>query len=80
MDCAEFWLGHTVDPMGYNKFFNDKEYVRKQYLIAERYLNIISVPPASEEVKRQEEEIKKMQERLASLEAIFSEKLKIKES
>lgn len=80
MDCAEFWLGHTVDPLGYDKFFNDKEYVRKQYLIAEKYLNIISVPSPSEEVKRQEDEIKKMQERLAKLEAVYSEKLKIKET
>ena len=39
MDCAEFWLGHTVDPLGYDKFFNDFEYVKKQYLIAKKYLN-----------------------------------------
>jgi hypothetical protein len=42
MDCCEFWLGHTVDPLGYDKFYQDQEYVRKQYLIAEPYLNIVS--------------------------------------
>lgn len=80
MVCSEFWLGHTIDKYGYDKFFLDQEYVRKQYLIAEKYLNILSVPQASEQVKRQEEELKKMQDRLEKLEAIYSEKLKIKES
>ena len=80
MDCAEFWLGHTIDKLGYDKFFNDVEYVRKQYLIAEKHLNIISVPQAGEEVKRQEVEIKQMQDRLEKLEAIYSEKIKIRES
>lgn len=67
MDCCEFWLGHTVDPLGYDKFYNDQEYVRKQYLIAEKYLNILSTTLAAEEVKRQEQELKKMQERLTKL-------------
>jgi integrase len=79
LDCAEFWMGHTIDPLGYDKFYENEEYVKKQYLIAEKYLNILSVPQASEQVKRQEEEMKKMQERLASLERVFTEKLKINE-
>ena len=56
-----------MDPLGYDKFFNDFEYVKKQYLIAEKYLNIISVPQASEEVKRQEDEIKKMRQKIDEL-------------
>jgi len=32
-----------------DKFFNDFEYVRKQYLIAEKYLNIVSSPIAGRE-------------------------------
>jgi hypothetical protein len=54
MDCAEFWLGHVVDPLGYDKFHLDQEYVRKQYLIAEKYLNIISTPPGAMSEKEQE--------------------------
>jgi len=68
MDCCEFWLGHKVDPLGYDKFHNDQEYVRKQYLIAEKYLNIISTPPASEEARRQEEEISALKQRLTKME------------
>jgi len=61
MDCAEFWLGHTVDPLGYDKFYNDQEYVRKQYLIAEKYLNILSTPPANEQVKAQQERLEALE-------------------
>lgn len=40
---AEFWMGHTVDPMFYNKVWEiDHEYNLTQYKIAEKYLNIIS--------------------------------------
>jgi hypothetical protein len=75
MDCCEFWLGHTVDPLGYDKFFNDTEYVRKQYLIAEKYLNIISQSPIQVDRERKLEErievlraeIQRMQERLESI-------------
>ncbi len=79
LSCCEFWLGHIVDPLGYDKFFNDTEYVKKQYLIAEKYLNILSIAPASKEVEHQKEELRKVQDRLEKLEAIYSEKLKIKE-
>ncbi|MCJ7506336.1 hypothetical protein MUP05_07720 [Candidatus Bathyarchaeota archaeon] len=56
LSCCEFWLGHIVDPLGYDKFFNDQEYVKKQYLIAEKYLNIISRPGVSDEQRHQEQE------------------------
>lgn len=65
MDCAKFWLGHTVDPLGYDKFYNDQEYVRKQYLIAEKYLNIISTPL--------ERERPDLQKRIEKLQAEFAE-------
>ena len=42
MECVEFWLGHTTDPNHYDKFYLDKNYVREQYRLAEKYLNIIS--------------------------------------
>jgi hypothetical protein len=79
MDCAEFWLGHTVDPLGYDKFYQDQEYVKKQYLIAEKHLNILSMQPPTEQVQQQQKEIEELRQRLTTLEAIYSEKLKIKE-
>ncbi len=78
--CVEFWMGHTVDPSNYNKFAElNPDYVFHQYSIAEKYLSLLK-PPPNEEVKRQEEELKKVQERLANLEKVFTEKLKIKEN
>ncbi|MFH0848629.1 MAG: hypothetical protein V1857_03930 [archaeon] len=71
MDCAEFWLGHTVDPLGYDKFFNDFEYVKKQYLIAEKYLNIISQPQEGKVVKEQAERLQEIEERNRTLEKKF---------
>ena len=41
--CAEFWMGHKIDPLGYNKFTAlSPEYVTENYRIAEAYLNIMS--------------------------------------
>ena len=44
MDCAKFWSGRlsSLDPEKYDKFFQDAEFIRSQYLIAEKYLNIVS--------------------------------------
>ena len=67
MDCAEFWLGHKIDPLGYDKFYNDQEYVRKHYLIAEKYLNVISTPPIVQEATE------RTHERIKRLEAEFDE-------
>jgi hypothetical protein len=42
---AEFWMGHTIDPLGYNKLWQvEPEYNLAQYNIAVRYLNILSGP------------------------------------
>jgi hypothetical protein len=40
---AEFWMGHNVDPLGYNKLWKlDPKYNKDQYLIAEKHLNVTS--------------------------------------
>jgi hypothetical protein len=46
MDCVKLWCGQVgeIDPLKYDKFYRDEEYVRQQYSIAEPYLNIISNP------------------------------------
>ena len=75
LDCAEFWLGHTVDPLKYDKFYKDKNYMPTQYRIAEPYLNIITAPSTSQETEEQKQTIAKLEERLAKLEAVHSERL-----
>jgi hypothetical protein len=46
MAVADFIAGHSnlLDPSSYDKFMKDKEYVEKQYRIAEPHLNIESNP------------------------------------
>lgn len=61
MDTCEYWLGHTVDKLGYDKFSNDEEYMRKQYQIAEKYLNIISLPTIPIIVKDQSARITELE-------------------
>ena len=42
---AGYWMGHTVDPLFYNKVWQlEPEYNLAQYNIAVRYLNILSGP------------------------------------
>lgn len=47
MDCVKLWSGRVgdIDPNRYDKFYRDPDYVQKQYLIAERYLNIVTGKP-----------------------------------
>ena len=45
-DMFEFFLGHDVDPLRYNKAMDDHEYTALQYRLAEPWLNILSEDPA----------------------------------
>jgi len=47
-DPVEFWFCHTVDALGYDKFYNGQEYI-----IAEKYLNTISTPLSPKNGKKQ---------------------------
>ena len=76
MDACDFWLGHTIDKLGYDKFYQDREYVQKQYLIAEKYLNIISRPEVSEEQRHQEQEtVLKMRRELDEVKELVNQLL-----
>jgi len=77
MDCVKFWCGQVgqLDPLKYDKFFKEQEYVEKQYVIAEPFLNIISNPAATQEtaelldqLKQKDAQLSVMNERLARLE------------
>ena len=46
--CAEFWMGHTIDPLGYDKLQKlEPEWSAEQYRLLEPYFNIISNPPGA---------------------------------
>lgn len=77
---ADFMAGHEIDPLKYKEFYKTKpQYVEEQYRIAEPYLSITSVPSASQETEEQKRTIAKLEERLAKLEAVSSERLTLKE-
>ena len=44
-EVAEFFMGHNIDPLGYNKAMSDKNYTRNEYRQASKWLNIISEDP-----------------------------------
>lgn len=80
MDCVKFWCGQVgqIDPLKYDKFYKEKEYTRAQYLIAEKHLNIISAPSASQQTEEQKRTIAGLEERLAKLEKVQTERLTLK--
>jgi hypothetical protein len=78
MDCIHLWCGQVgeIDPLRYDKFYKDTDYITKQYLIAEKYLNIITGKPQElHAVAKENEEIR---QRLARLEAVYTERLTLK--
>lgn len=82
MDCMKVWCGQVgeIDPLKYDKFYKDSNYTRKQYLIAERYLNILSNPIAlqAESIKAVVQENEELRTRLTRLEGQFETILKSK--
>jgi hypothetical protein len=73
---AEYWMGHTVDRMFYNKVWTlDPEYNLAQYRIAEKYLNVLS---GSAGVSEAQTRIKELEDRLAKLEAVYTKTIEVK--
>jgi len=70
LDVAEFMMGHTsrLDPLKYDKFYLEQEYMTAQYRIAEKYLNIVSMSAAEEESAK---EMESLREEVAKLRGQF---------
>ena len=70
--CAEFWMGHTIDPLGYDKLQKlEPEWSAEQYRLLEPHFNIISNPPGA--AASTDEAAKKAA--LASLRAIYADRV-----
>ena len=68
VSSAEHWMGHSVDPLFYNKIWKlDEDYNLSQYRIAEKYLNILSTPVETEQIQQQEERIQSLEKQLADM-------------
>ena len=63
---GEYFMGHVVDPLGYDKSFDDEAYTRKEYEKALPYLNILSQDKAYGLVD--EDEIERLRTRIQELE------------
>jgi len=58
--CAEFFMGHDIDPNNYNKIMKlHPDWAERQYSLAEPYFNIMSEDPRRIGVDRLEELIEK---------------------
>ena len=44
-NVGEYFMGHIVDPLGYNKANYDQEYMKLEYSKSEPFLNVISQDP-----------------------------------
>jgi len=79
MDCVKLWCGQVgqLDPLKYDKFFKDQDYVGKQYALAEPFLNIISNPAAQDQTELVKQNAE-LAERLKRLEGQFETILKTK--
>jgi hypothetical protein len=62
-------MGHTsqLDPNKYDKFYMDQEYMRSQYKLAEKYLNIISGAISHQAEEKTKEQISLLQEQVKEL-------------
>jgi len=77
-ESAEYYAGHSIDPFHYRKLHNlDPQYRKEQYVIVQKFLNP-NFDEQQRKLRDQTQEIAEMRERLATLEAVFSEKIKIK--
>lgn len=68
-EVSEFFLGHRVDPLEYDKSFRDVEFYRQQYLGAAPWLNLMSSGRAFKQVAETEvdllrDQLKRVQEEL----------------
>lgn len=54
-DMFEFFLGHDVDPLRYNKAMDDHEYTALQHKLGEPWRNILSEDPAYVSVYQDQE-------------------------
>jgi len=74
MDSAKFFAGQVgqVDPLKYDKFYEDSSYVRDQYLIAETCLNIISMKPTARSPE-EEKRTQKLEQDVAALQRDIAE-------
>ena len=66
--AAEFFMGHSVDPLEYNKALQDEDYGRMEYRHAQDWLNILSQDPEKVPRDSVEEVREKLEARVKELE------------
>lgn len=76
-DCANFFMGHSIDPLKYDKIMRDKKYALEQYRKALPWLNILSENPrvvdrseVSDELEAQKAETEVLKREVARLKRV----------
>ena len=79
-DCAEFFMGHSIDPLKYDKIMRDRKYALEQYRKALPWLNVLSENPrvvdrseVSEQLEAQKAETRAVTDRMVKLERELEE-------
>ena len=89
---SEYLMGHTIDPLGYNKSYTDESFYRNEYIKASKFLNLLSrsdpyglvegsevdkLQRDNDELRRQlENQNQDMRAELAELRRLVTEELK----
>ena len=68
VEAAEFFMGHSVDPLQYDKIMKDKQYGLEQYRRAMPFLNILSEEPRKIERSEVQSELEALRERIVDQE------------
>jgi len=79
-EVAEFFMGHTVDPLGYDKSSTDERYYRRQYMEASEHLNILSSAKAYGLVTLEEIEDKRITKLEGTVDALAARNRELSES
>jgi integrase len=77
--AAEFFLGHVVDSNEYNKAFNDEDYARSMYIMAEPWINVVTEEPEKIPRAEMDRKMREMREAQAAQMAEVQRRLELLE-
>jgi len=77
--AAEFFMGHKVDPLEYNKAMRNVDYARSQYLKAEPWLNVLSHDEEKASLRVREANRDRLEEKIRDQEAMIRDLQRIME-
>lgn len=71
--AGNFMMGHSIDPLGYDKIMKDETYARSHYKRALPYLNILSEEPRKVDKEELEMELQQMRRKMDDMTRLMAE-------